>query len=133
MVTCDSFCGGGTPNKKKKSDSIINIPCFLATDVNRKETNASQTALSSNPESSVVVTAVSVCCLHQTANWWHSRVAPGQASLSCNLLGPVSRSVPTYLIARCAYDNELVTLLTVRNVHITLGVPVSHKRESSHT
>ena len=42
-------------------------------------------------------------------------------------LGAVSRSVPKYLIVRSFYDNELFTLLTVRNVYITLGVPVSHK------
>ena len=42
--------------------------------------------------------------------------------------GAVSRSVRKYLIVRSPYDNELVTLLTVRNMYVEedeINVPLT--------
>ena len=67
---------------------------------------------------------------------WLATFAEGRSrTLSCNPAQvAVSCRVHKYLIVRSPYDNELVTLLTVPNVCITLGVPAFHKRETlSHT
>ena len=47
-------------------------------------------------------------------------------------LGPVTCRVPKYMIVRSLYDNELLTLLTVRNRYITLCL-ISVKHSVSHT